>query len=109
MSYGMFSDMGNGIVGCIVQMAVQYDLSERAVINTLKALAEDEVYKEASDTAVREAVLYAIDEARFGPVKKASVMVQDRKTGEIYDPKAKFDEMLNKPEIMDVMKRLKVR
>ena len=35
--------------------------------------------------------------------------VQDRKTGEMYDPKAKFDELMNKPEIMDVMKRLKVR
>lgn len=109
MSYGMFTDMGNGLVGCIVQMAVEYQLGERAVINTLKALAEDEVYKEASDTAVREAVLYAIDEARFGPVKEASVMVQDLVTGEIYDPQEKFDEMLNKPEIMDVMKRLKVR
>ena len=64
MSYGMFTDMGNGIVGCIVQMAVQYQLSERAVINTLKALAEDEVYSEATDTAVREAVLNTIQEAR---------------------------------------------
>ena len=66
MHYGMFTDMGDGLVGCVVQMAVQYQLSERAVINTLKALAEDEVYGEASDTAVREAVLYAIEEARGG-------------------------------------------
>ena len=36
-------------------------------------------------------------------------LVQDRKTGEMYDPKAKFDEMMNRPEIMDVMKRLKIR
>ena len=64
MSYGMFSDMGNGLVGCIVQMAVQYGLSERAVILTLKALAEDEVYSEATDTAVVEAVLNTIQEAR---------------------------------------------
>ena len=64
MSYGMFTDMGNGIVGCIVQMAVEYQLSERAVINTLKALAEGEVYSEATDTAVREAVLNTIQEAR---------------------------------------------
>ena len=104
MSYGMYTDMGNGLVGCIVQMAVQYQLSERAVINTLKALAEDEVYSEASDTAVREAVLYTIDQAR-----EATLMVQDRKTGEFYDPQEKFDELMNKPEIMDAMKRLKVR
>jgi len=35
--------------------------------------------------------------------------VQDRKTGEAYDPKAKFDEMLNKPEIIDMLKRLTIR
>lgn len=64
MSYGMFTDMGNGLVGCIVQMAVQYQLSEYAVIQTLKALAEDETYSEATDTAVREAVLNTIQEAR---------------------------------------------
>jgi len=61
MSYGMFSDMGNGLVGCVVQMAVQYGLSEHAVIKTLEALAEDEMYSEATDTAVIEAVLYTID------------------------------------------------
>ena len=38
-----------------------------------------------------------------------AMMVIDRKTGESYDPKAKFDEMMNRPEIMDVMKRLKIR
>ena len=35
--------------------------------------------------------------------------VQDRKTGEMYDPKAKFDEMMNKPEIIDMFKRLAIR
>lgn len=64
MSFGMFSDMGNGLVGCVVQMAVQYGLSERSVIKTLEALAEDEIYSEATDTAVIEAVLYTIDQAR---------------------------------------------
>lgn len=65
MNYGMFTDMGNGLVGCIVQMAVAFELSEHAVINTLKALAEDETYGEATDTAVREAVLYTIAQARI--------------------------------------------
>jgi hypothetical protein len=36
-------------------------------------------------------------------------LVQDRKTGEYYDPKAKFDELMNKPEIMAMLKRLSVR
>jgi hypothetical protein len=35
--------------------------------------------------------------------------VKDKKTGEYYDPKAKFDEMMNKPEIMAVFKRLTSR
>jgi hypothetical protein len=35
--------------------------------------------------------------------------VQDRKTGEFYDPKAKFDELMNKPEILAMLKRLAVR
>jgi hypothetical protein len=38
-----------------------------------------------------------------------AMMVIDRKTGEAYDPKAKFDEMMNRPEIVDMMKRLKIR
>jgi hypothetical protein len=35
--------------------------------------------------------------------------VQDRKTGEVYNPQQKFDEMMNKPEIQAVFKRLAVR
>jgi hypothetical protein len=35
--------------------------------------------------------------------------VQDRKTGEYYDPKAKFDELMNRPEIMAMLNRLKIR
>lgn len=35
--------------------------------------------------------------------------VKDRKTGEWYDPKARFDELMNKPEILASINRLKVR
>jgi hypothetical protein len=35
--------------------------------------------------------------------------VQDRKTGEWYDPKARFDDLMNKPEIVDLLKRLTIR
>ena len=41
--------------------------------------------------------------------KLKAPLVQDRKTGELYDPQEKFDELMNKPEIMAVMQRLKVR
>ena len=40
---------------------------------------------------------------------KQAMLVIDRKTGEAYDAKAKFDEMMNRPEIVDMMKRLKIR
>jgi hypothetical protein len=36
-------------------------------------------------------------------------LVQDRKTGEFYNPKQAFDQMMNKPEILAVFKRLAVR
>jgi hypothetical protein len=32
--------------------------------------------------------------------------VQDRKTGEYYDPKAAFDNLMNRPEIIASLKRL---
>ena len=35
--------------------------------------------------------------------------VQDRKTGEFYNPQERFDELMNKPEIIAVFKRLAVR
>jgi hypothetical protein len=36
-------------------------------------------------------------------------LVQDRKTGLYYDPRAKFDELMNKPEITAMLNRLKIR
>jgi hypothetical protein len=41
--------------------------------------------------------------------KLKAPMVQDKKTGEFYDPKEAFDTMMNKPEIQAVFKRLVVR
>ena len=38
-----------------------------------------------------------------------AALVMDRKTGEMYDPKAAFDRMMNKPEIMAVFQRLSIR
>ena len=35
--------------------------------------------------------------------------VQDRRTGEWYNPQEQFDKMMNKPEILAVFKRLAVR
>jgi len=35
--------------------------------------------------------------------------VQDRKTGEFYNPQEAFDKLMNKPEILAMLKRLAVR
>jgi hypothetical protein len=35
--------------------------------------------------------------------------VQDRKTGEFYNPQERFDQLMNKPEILAVFKRLSKR
>jgi hypothetical protein len=35
--------------------------------------------------------------------------VQDRKTGEFYNPQEAFDTIMNKPEIQAVFKRLAIR
>lgn len=36
-------------------------------------------------------------------------LVMDRKTGEMYNPQEAFDQLMNKPDIMAVFKRLAVR
>jgi hypothetical protein len=36
-------------------------------------------------------------------------MVQDRKTGEFYNPQEAFDNLMNTPEVMASLKRLAVR
>jgi hypothetical protein len=41
--------------------------------------------------------------------EEAQQRVQDRKTGEFYNPQEAFDAMMNKPEILAVFKRLAVR
>jgi hypothetical protein len=43
------------------------------------------------------------------PVQVKDMLVQDRKTGEFYNPQEAFDAMMNKPEIQAVFKRLAVR
>ena len=41
--------------------------------------------------------------------EQAQQRVQDRKTGEFYNPQEAFDAMMNRPEILAVFKRLAVR
>jgi hypothetical protein len=55
-NYGMYTDAGNSAVDSIVEMARKHQLSWPTVGSMLSALALQEVYEEATDTAVREAV-----------------------------------------------------
>jgi len=54
--YGMYTDAGNEAVDSIAEMACKHQLSWRTVKYMLAALALEEAYDEAGDTAVREAV-----------------------------------------------------
>ena len=51
---------------------------------------------------------YAEPISREEMVARAT-LVLDRKTGEAYDPKIKFDELMGRAEIQAVFKRLAVR
>ena len=41
--------------------------------------------------------------------EQAQQRVQDRKTGEFYNPQEAFDTIMNKPEILAMLKRLAIR
>jgi hypothetical protein len=56
MNYGMYTDAGNSVVDSIVEMARKHQLSWHTVHDMLEAISLDEVYEEARDTAVMEAV-----------------------------------------------------
>ena len=54
--YGMFTDTGNSAVDSIVEMARKHQLSWQTVHDMLDIISLEEVYEEARDTAVMEAV-----------------------------------------------------
>jgi hypothetical protein len=62
--YGMFSDLGNTMVNCIVQKAKRDGLNQKQVFQMLGDLADlsYDRFGEATDTVVREAVFSAIFE-----------------------------------------------
>lgn len=43
------------------------------------------------------------------PQTPAPKLVQDRKTGEWYNPQERFDTIMNEPETLEVFRRLAVR
>lgn len=59
--YGMFSDLGNTMVNCIVQKAKRDGLNQKQVFTMLGDLADlsYDRFGEATDTVVRESVFSA--------------------------------------------------
>ena len=55
-NYGMYTDAGNSAVDSIVGMARKHQLSWQTVHDMLDIISLEEVYEEARDTAVMEAV-----------------------------------------------------
>lgn len=58
--YEMFTDRGNAAVHEIVEMARLVNMPWDRVQQSLNDLSKIEIYSEASDTAVREAVYLAL-------------------------------------------------
>jgi hypothetical protein len=66
MSFGMFTEQGNRLVAQIVKNAIAKELDWPEVHAQLHELAKHDAYGEATDTAVREVVWWAIGAARRG-------------------------------------------
>lgn len=43
------------------------------------------------------------------PVKASAMMVRDRKTGEMYNPVERFEQLMAREDIVQQMKRMKER
>ena len=58
--YGMFTDEGNAAVHEIVAVAYRIDISWMVVMQMLEKLSRVKGFEEASDTAVRDEVWFAL-------------------------------------------------
>lgn len=58
--YAMFTDLGNAAVHAIVTTARENELTWVQTLRALRALAEQDQFGEAMDTAVRECVFDAL-------------------------------------------------
>ena len=58
--YAMFSELGNAAIHAVVVAAEAGNLTWRQVLGALERLSREEVFAEATDTAVRECVYDAL-------------------------------------------------
>jgi hypothetical protein len=52
---------------------------------------------------------YTVQPVTVDEFKRQAMLVMDRKTGELYDPKEAFDKLMDTPEVMASLKRLAVK
>ena len=64
--YAMYSELGNAAIHAVVIAAEAGNLTWRQVLGTLERLSREEVFAEATDTAVRECVYDALGFDRKG-------------------------------------------
>lgn len=64
--YAMFSELGNAAIHAVVVAAEAGNLTWRQVLGALERLSREEVFAEATDTAVRECVYDALGFDRKG-------------------------------------------
>ena len=58
--YAMYSELGNAAIHAVVIAAEASNMTWKQVYNTLYRLSAEEPFAEATDTAVRECVYYAL-------------------------------------------------
>ena len=58
--YAMYTELGNAAVHAVVIAAEAANMTWKQVYNTLYRLSAEEPFAEATDTAVRECVYYAL-------------------------------------------------
>ena len=58
--YAMYTELGNAAIHAVVIAAEASNMTWRQVYNALSRLSQEDVFAEATDTAVRECVYYAL-------------------------------------------------
>lgn len=58
---GMYTSAGDEMIADFVAFASKYALADKSIVDCLWAISETEVFKEASDTVVREQVFAALN------------------------------------------------
>lgn len=61
IDYGMYTSTGDEMINDFIRFVNKYALTDKSINDCLWAISETEVFKEASDTVVREQVFAALN------------------------------------------------